>query len=392
MNFYQLKLVPSVELIFGKKEFNEEEVIRVNRAYRNLIAEIESSLKIENHSGLKDLYREILNDYAGSFLSDKLLSLFDPEQNKISEKRVEFVLVYLGIKNADQLFATIKSYLLKRIRLELHGMLTEKELENENKVFDDRELRKLLENNDKAIDKRGLCYTLNYYSRACRTMRMEEEALRFSILSFDFNSQVGDKTGACLAAGTAGYAYMYLNNPAKAFEWFRISFGVGWSITHFSRFSMVMHMLLMAERMQRKKDVCEAEFYAWQLLQLKNLSLLGKENLTEEIALLLLKSKEELSKSAGTNLLSAPYASLGVNHEVFIENLRAIVRVGSYPDSKFDITSENLNDLTSGILQGMKFTIKEKNCEDYLIISAARLKGNGNWYINSIDKGPIKTS
>ncbi|MEY4661071.1 MAG: hypothetical protein RLZZ42_1023, partial [Bacteroidota bacterium] len=82
LKFYHLKLVPSVKLIFGKKEFNEEEVIRVNSAYRNLIAEIESSLKIGNHSGLKDLYREILNDYAGSFHGDKMLTISGFEQNK----------------------------------------------------------------------------------------------------------------------------------------------------------------------------------------------------------------------------------------------------------------------------------------------------------------------
>jgi hypothetical protein len=389
LQFYQLKLIPSVCLIYGMEGFNHEEVIRVNSAYTKLIVEIEASLTVQHSNELKELYREVLNDYAGSFLTDKLLSLFDPDQNKTSEEKIVVVFNHLGIESASQLFATIKAYLAKRISLELTELPNQEQKIKDQDVFDVEELKKLLKNNDKGIDKRGLCYTLNYYSRACRTVRDNSEALKFAILSFDFNTNVGDKLGTCIAAGTAGYA---TTNQSDAYAWFRKSFGIGWTINHFSRFTMFMHMLLMANRLNDEKRKKEAAFYGWQLAQLAVLPYFGKENASDALALCLLRSKAKLEEICGTSKIPKPYHLLGNNPDAFMETLTDILHQRIQVDNTLSIERKPGKWMMSPELEGIQLNIKSDTAAEILVLNAASIRDSGKWYIDKIGFQKIQPS
>jgi hypothetical protein len=290
--FYQIKLVPSNSLIYGRDESWPKTAIEINLRYKDLITSIEQEDLADND--VKELYREVLNDYAGSFLTDKILSLFDPQNDKSKEEKVSEFLKALGKSSADELFAEINALLTRRVFMELD------EIQQADTAFSNKVLIELLHNPDPSIDKRGLCYTINYFSRACRLVSDEKLALTMAEISVAFNKSVGDKTGACIASGTAGYSCMALGKDEEAYMWFRNSFGFGWYINHFSRFSMVMHMMMMARKLNNQKLINEALFYVNQLELLTAYPYFVNSSYnTDDYALLLLRTSDQLGKVFG---------------------------------------------------------------------------------------------
>jgi hypothetical protein len=376
--FYKLKLVPSNLLFYRKDEGWPDQAIIANDGYRNLISELEK-IYSEDLSA-KDLYREVLNDYAGSFLTDKLLSVFDPKYNRLDDEKVKTLCNALGLNTGDAMFLKIRELLGKRIALEQQNVV------DETRNFNIDELRKLIGDNSESIDKRGLCFTLNYYARACKAVGKDEEALDFAKLSYEFNTHVGDKTGACSAAGTVGYALMCLNQNEEAFKWFRTSFGQGWSISHYSRFTMVMHMLLIADRLSDKTRKKEAEFYAWQLLQLQVLPYFKKEQAKQhDLPLRLLRNDEDLLKIAETRTMPQPYYQLGNSPDAFCRKLNMILDSEQHSVDGFQIERKMSNGTALDEFETMGLTIHHENEKESFCVDAFRVKGCQKWYMSKIE-------
>jgi hypothetical protein len=317
--FYQIKLIPSFRLIHGKDEAWPKTAIEVNSKYKQLIVDIENE-DLSNQD-VKELYREVLNDYAGSFLTDKMLSLFDPQNDKSTDEKVLQLLNALGKSTADELFAEINSLLTKRVYLELE------ESKRVGSAFSKAVLIELLNNPEPTIDKRGLCYTINYFSRACRLVNDENLALEMAEISVAFNKSVGDKTGACIASGTAGYACMALGRENEAFMWFRSSFGFGWSINHFSRFTMAMHMMLVARKLDNEKLIHEALFYVNQVeLLATHPYFIKSSSINDEYALSLLKSSKQLEKEYKDKVSVQLGEDLGISATGFLNKSHEIIK------------------------------------------------------------------
>jgi hypothetical protein len=93
---------------------------------------------------------------------------------------------------------------------------------------------------------------------------------------------------------------MALGKDEEAYMWFRNSFGFGWYINHFSRFSMVMHMMMMARKLNNQKLINEALFYVNQLELLTAYPYFVNSSYnTDDYALLLLRTSDQLGKVFG---------------------------------------------------------------------------------------------
>jgi hypothetical protein len=213
--FYELKLYPQKELM---------QAGGVIRQWRTLLMDVEA---LQDESAARTgLFRELLNDYAGSILSDKLLSQWtQPDGFDGFSAIVEF-LESIGIFDAPSLLAHIEGLLRKRIEIETRLLSNSSGTD----AFSAETLQALLVDELSGIDKRGLCFTLNYLARAYRYSSRFEDAVRIGQFAYRFNMQVDDRIGACVAAGSLGLCMDRLGGYREAFDWFELSFGHGWSL------------------------------------------------------------------------------------------------------------------------------------------------------------------
>jgi hypothetical protein len=227
---------------------------------------------------------------------------------------------------------------------------------------------------------------LNYYSRACQAIGKNNQALDLANLSFAFNTNVGDLTGMCTASGTAGYACMSLNLNHEAFKWFRKSFGNGWRINHYSRVTMVMHMLLMAERLHDENWKKEAEFYTWQLLQLQVIPYFKKEQAKHhDLPLHLLRSDGDLLKIAETRTMPQPYYQLWNSPDAFCRKLNMILDSEQYAFDGFQIERKMSNGTSLDVFETMSLTIHHENEKESFCVDAFRVKDYQKWYISKVE-------
>jgi hypothetical protein len=291
----------------------------------------------------------------------------------------------LQVSSALDLFMVIQKFLAKRIKLELSQKAISVDPNYELSAFDQKSLTYLLNNNDVEIDKRGLCYTLNYYSRALRSIGNEEDAYKYAVVSYQFNIQVGDKIGACLAAGTAGFAASTLAKYEDAYYWFRTSFGIGWSIQHFSIFNMMMHMLHMARLIGDNRKIGEAKFYRRQIELLSVISFMEKKTISDDLALELLSNKREIEKLAEKKQLKEPYNQLGGNPNDFINSLHQIILQNDFNNNLFLITNTLVNSDNSSFMKSKKVFISLKDNEQALIIHTSSIKETEEWFIAFVE-------
>jgi hypothetical protein len=387
--FYELKLVPSDELKYGIHKDWPKKAIEVNQKYKELISELEKIFQQDNSA--KDLYREVLNDYAGSFLTDKILPVFDLKNQNSGDEKIANLYEELALHSGDQLFSEIEALLTKRIVLEQPNAV------DKDGKFQIGELKKLIDDDSESIDKRGLCYTLNYYARACQAIGKNNQALDMANLSYAFNINVGDITGMCTASGTAGYACMSLNRNHEAFKWFRKSFGHGWNINHYSRFTMVMHMILMADKMQDISKKQEALFYRMQLFALSACDLFGCENIEENTAIMLLSNKNTLSeKYRKKEEALYPGNQWGTDAKEFLVKADEFIRLIQVQQENQDVFSFKWNSYEgkyhwekkvwkdfSDPFEAVQWHFHLEGQDLCVVMKAARMAGKDEWYFDA---------
>lgn len=383
--FYQLKLVPSNLLIFSNPKFSASQVITVNNQYTQLIQELDAVMQEGNTNAnpLKEIYREVLNDYAGSFLVDKILPVFDAAKDEL-----KVLWDTLQVDSASDLFIVVKNLLAKRIQLELGHKSISVNINKGLSVFDQENLDYILHNNQLGMDKRGLCYTLNYYSRALRSIGNEEDAYRYAGLSYQFNRKVGDKTGACIAAGTAGFAASTFAKYEDAYYWFRTSFGIGWSIKHPSLFNMVIHMLYMARLIGDNRKMEEVKFYCRQIELRSVISFMEKKTISDDLAIQLLTNRQEIIEQfAEKKQLPEPYNQLGNSPNDFINTLHQIVRQNDFNYKQFMITTTLVDNSSFSFMKSKKVVVSCKDNEQTLIIHTSSIKDTEEWLIVFVEIG-----
>jgi hypothetical protein len=146
-------------------------------------------------------------------------------------------------------------------------------------------------NEDPSIDKRGLCYTLNYLSRAYLTVGIHSRSTEIGEASYRFNTLVGDITGCCVAAGTVGYGYSAQEQSSEACGWFERSFGHGWAIGHGSQGEMALRMCMTAGQTNDEAKKAAAEFHLRQVALRSAVVHFPKSTLGNEIPDLLLTGR-----------------------------------------------------------------------------------------------------
>jgi hypothetical protein len=291
----------------------------------------------------------------------------------------------LQVQTAGDLFSVIRFILAKRIQLELGDCIISADSDKVLSAFEQKHLQYLLNNNEVGLDKRGLCYTLNYFARACRLISNENDAYSYAKLSYQFNMQVGDKTGACIAAGTAGFASAGLGTLEDAYNWFRISFGIGWSIQHFSRFNIVMNMLLMAKSIGDDCKEKEVKFYARQLELLSVIPFMGRQTISNDLALELLTNKHELENLAEQRMLSGPICELGNNPIDFLSSLHEVIAKNDFLDKQFIVTSTPTSLGMSASILNKTVSIQHQAKKETLVIYTSCIQEVDEWFISHIE-------
>ncbi len=284
--FYGIKLVPGKDLNFSNP-VSAALAFEVYERYEEILTRLEN-LDL-TYPRNKSLYREVLNDYAGSFLSDKVLSIFNTENDAAAPFYAHEFLNKIGLHDPDRLFSRIHELLNRRLSLESPFI---KDKISVSDAFQRDWLSALLIDTNYNIDKRGLCYTLNYMSRACSYTGKWEQCLQVSAISYRFNREIGDIVGMMMAAGVAAKASEKLANFKDAFNWYKRSFGHGWMVNHYSQTSMLLNMIRVANVSGDTAAVKLCAFYCRQraLSVIRPYAL--KEAFDDSIRLLLLNSTD----------------------------------------------------------------------------------------------------
>jgi hypothetical protein len=225
--FYQLKLIPMMDLTFrlGEDLLKTEKLIKiteVRNTYRSLVDEMSDIVSKDVTSIL--LLGEIINDYAGSFLTDKQLPILVSAWKKSSEDTQAF---RQELGTVEELFNEIDDLFLKR--LEIAGF---KNLPESIKSLDLTHLDTWLFG-DAVIDRRGLCYTLNYMNRAFLTIEQYDQSIAIGKLSYKLNRFVRDNRGCSVVSGMIAKAYLELGLKDEQasydyFKWLERNFGYTW--------------------------------------------------------------------------------------------------------------------------------------------------------------------
>jgi hypothetical protein len=216
LKFYALKLIP------GNSYSNlDSEVFSSSlKAYLEIIAALENI----NDNQLK---KEVYNDFAGSYVTDKLLSKRAGFENKFLE-----IIENSGYDHADLFLKYVDTVFIKRLAIESINI----------KSIDDLAQVDFSIRNNKHFDQRGLCYTLNYLTRYFVANDKIENAISIGKTAYYLNKKVKDHTGACISAGTIGDCYTKLQDYQNAFLFYEKSFGFGYLSNHISASSQIIKM------------------------------------------------------------------------------------------------------------------------------------------------------
>jgi len=294
--FYGIKLEPSWNLHF--RDAAAMALMRdVQGRYEGILGRLEQLYLTDPQT--RGLYREVLNDYAGSFLSDKVLSLTGVDAAAPSRTFLPGFLHAIGLETPELLFSRIRALLIRRLSLE-------RETDAGVEPFGKSRLSELLADRSGDIDRRGLCYTLNYMSRAYLYTNQWELCLDVSEMSYRFNRELGDGTGEVISAGVAGRACESLGRKVEAFLWYERSFGHGWKIKHYSRAEMVLNLCRLAQASGDPQALRLAAFYSNQLEWAFISQHVSREAIDEEFAHLLLSSTEGVRKQEPKGLPGVP--------------------------------------------------------------------------------------
>jgi CRISPR/Cas system-associated endoribonuclease Cas2 len=203
--FYSIKLIPSVQLNPARNNWSAHTANEVYRKYHEIL------IVLRQLPEMKEILRQVLNDFAGSFLSDKILaSISSPEDQTDGFANATSFIQSVGIRDKNTLAELIERLFRERLSLEF-GVADPLSLKNQEQ---------LLEDDSVLTDKRGLCYTLNYRTRAFYYTGNDKEAIEQGLVAFEFNKLVGDLTGCCVGSGFIAKAYERMQDSVKAFEWF----------------------------------------------------------------------------------------------------------------------------------------------------------------------------
>jgi hypothetical protein len=155
---------------------------------------------------------------------------------------------------------------------------------------------------------------------------------------------------------------------------------------------MVMHMLLMSNRLNDEKRKKEAAFYGWQLAQLAVLPYFGKEYASDALALCLLRSKAKLEEICGTSKIPEAYLLLGNNPDAFMEMLTDILHQRLQVDNTLSIERKPGKWMMSPELEGVELNIKSDAAAETLVLYAASMRDSSQWFIDSIAFQKIQQS
>jgi hypothetical protein len=228
--FYKLKLIPgkTLRLSNDRSEADQavlDRLVEMRNEYLELL-KILSSENDRSDTWVK-LHGEVLNDYAGSFLTDKWMSIADKADQSPDDPQFRRVRAVFETK-AD-LVEEIERHLFSRLQLAGYTdasteSIRETNLANlESRLFSDSEM-----------DRRGLCYTLNYLNRAYFMAGDYARSIDIGKLSFKLNRHVHDLRGGSIVSGYLGKAIMALTDQEtiqqleRAFKWQERSFGYAW--------------------------------------------------------------------------------------------------------------------------------------------------------------------
>jgi len=286
--FYKIKLIPSYKFDPGAKDnkWSEHDARSAYFKYLSILSDL------KDRPELKELHRQVLNDFAGSFLSDKILSRLGTtdKENQVFANATSF-LKSIEISGIEELYQLIEQLFSERIGLE--GIVTD---QSDILSFVNQET--LYRNDATSIDKRGLCYTLNFRTRAFVYMGKYVEAVEQGLMAFKFNKLVGDFKGCCVGSGTVANCYMSLREPVKAFEWYEKSFGYGWRIGDPSQADILVKMRSVAEGLAHQDLIPKVEFYQKQFEYRQLISWCDPEKQDAEIFDLLLTGRPKPNAAA----------------------------------------------------------------------------------------------
>lgn len=229
--FFKLKLIPGAKLsasIGASKTSNHDldTITYVRNSYRSIIDRLDDR---DISDVNRQLLSEVLNDYAGSLLVDKILGvLVEIEEYEIDNEHSRAFKGAFG--TAKLIFDEIDRCLLQRLILSGFDAGTTHSVRGLNVA----ELESWLFS-DKNLDPRGLCYTMNYLNRAFHVLGEVEYAIQLGKLSYKLNIQVRDYRGSNVVSGILGTTFAdkrvtstKINSIDEAFQWFELSFGYAW--------------------------------------------------------------------------------------------------------------------------------------------------------------------
>jgi hypothetical protein len=242
--FYRLKLVSNVDVDLSRPTTDPAKAMAHDQAYVALLAEVRA---LPSGAAARRLLGEVLNDLGG-LLGDRFLGGVRRKPDAPGYKE-------LAPSGADGLFARINELLTERVRIEVQG----------SGPLDERSWERLITGDGMASDRRGLCYTLNYWTRALGVMDRLEEARAMGARAYRLNRNVGDHLGASIAAGTLSDLYDRSGDPAKAFTWQEQSHGHAWFLSDdWRRRNAAWRMLELAQASGRADLQAVAHYYARQ--------------------------------------------------------------------------------------------------------------------------------
>jgi hypothetical protein len=145
-------------------------------------------------------------------------------------------------------------------------------------------------------------------------------------------------------------------------------------------------MLLIADRLSDKTRKKEAEFYAWQLLQLQVLPYFKKEQAKQhDLPLRLLRNDEDLLKIAETRTMPQPYYQLGNSPDAFCRKLNMILDSEQHSVDGFQIERKMSNGIALDEFETMGLSMRHEDEKESFCVDAFRLKGCQKWYMSKIE-------
>lgn len=313
--FYKIKLVPGSS-IFEISPGWADRAAAMFTDYMGIYGELISLPA--NDREARELLREVLNDFAGSFLGDKLLSKFYLTVGQKPEEKQEVAEFArrTGLTDGPSLFEKIRELISARVLMES----PDRKPFSGTEVLSLENLATFKSNPDPMVDKRGMCYTLNYWTRALKTMGDREAVIAVGEEAYLLNLETGDDIGCCTAAGILGDLMHELGNESSAYRWYEKSFGHGWNIKHYSRHDVLLKMEQIVVRSETGSDQSKISWYRRQLELEQLVPWFVPECIDEEIALDLLASQVAIK----TRLPNLPKinAAIAQTPNQFIDSFR----------------------------------------------------------------------